>query len=199
MTRRFVIDTNIIISSVLSPKSKPNTAFKKAQQLGIIIVSSATWQELESVLSRPKFGRYISLEERQQFLLDFSETVEFILNMEFRTDICRDTKDNKYLELAVNGQAESIITGDQDLLILHPFLSINIVTVNDFWLFSTLCDNFCLCKVKCLLGKTFRTILKEETISIDLVYTQKPEEPIFYSTSKLIRALRFVLCNGRGL
>lgn len=132
MTRRFVIDTNIIISSVLSPKSKPNTAFKKAQQLGIIIVSSATWQELESVLSRPKFGRYISLEERQQFLLDFSETVEFILNMEFRTDICRDTKDNKYLELAVNGQAESIITGDQDLLILHPFLSINIVTVNDF-------------------------------------------------------------------
>ncbi|MFM7875349.1 MAG: putative toxin-antitoxin system toxin component, PIN family, partial [Microcystis panniformis] len=67
-----------------------------------------------------------------QFLLDFSETVEFILNMEFRTDICRDTKDNKYLELAVNGQAESIITGDQDLLILHPFLSINIVTVNDF-------------------------------------------------------------------
>ena len=42
MTRRFVIDTNIIISSVLSPKSKPNTAFKKAQQLGIIIVSSAT-------------------------------------------------------------------------------------------------------------------------------------------------------------
>jgi|NOAtaT_7_FD_contig_91_1073494_length_1040_multi_6_in_0_out_0_2 hypothetical protein len=44
-------------------------------------------------------------------------------------------------------------------------------------LFSTLCDNFCLCKVKCLLGKTFRTILKEETISIDLVSTQKPEEP----------------------
>ncbi|AKV68221.1 Mobile element protein [Microcystis panniformis FACHB-1757] len=40
-----------------------------------------------------------------------------------------------------------------------------------------MCDNFCLCKVKCLLGKTFRTILKEETISIDLVSTQKPEEP----------------------
>ncbi|WP_072928077.1 hypothetical protein [Microcystis aeruginosa] len=49
----------------------------------------------------------------------------------------------------------------------------------EIWLFSTLCDNFCLCKVKCLLGKTFRTILKEETISIDLVYTQKPEEPKF--------------------
>lgn len=54
--------------------------------------------------------------------------------MSFLTDICRDPKDNKYLELAVNGQAESIITGDQDLLILHPFQSINIVTVNDFLL-----------------------------------------------------------------
>ncbi|MGK7944795.1 MAG: putative toxin-antitoxin system toxin component, PIN family, partial [Microcystaceae cyanobacterium] len=41
-------------------------------------------------------------------------------------------KDNKYLELAVNGQAELIITGDQDLLVLHPFQSIDIITVNDF-------------------------------------------------------------------
>ena len=49
--------------------------------------------------------------------------------------------------------------------------------VGEDGLFSNLCDNFCLCKVKCLLVRTFRTILKEETISIDLVSTQKPEEP----------------------
>jgi hypothetical protein len=83
MNRRFVLDSNIIISSVLSPNSKPNTAFKKAQQLGIIVVSPATWQELETVLFRPKFDRYITLEERQQFLLDLSQTVEFILKMDF--------------------------------------------------------------------------------------------------------------------
>ncbi len=67
-------------------------------------------------------------------MLDLSQTVEFILEMSFVTDICRDSKDNKYLELAVSGKAESIITGDKDLLILHPFQSINIVTVNDFLL-----------------------------------------------------------------
>ena len=116
------------------PNSRPNAAFKKAQQIGIIIVSSATWQELETVLFRPKFDRYIAIEEREQFLLDLSETIEFILETSFATDICRDPKDNKYLELAVNGQAGSIITGDQDLLILRPFQSINIVTVNDFLL-----------------------------------------------------------------
>ena len=134
MNRRFVLDTNIIISSVLWPNSKPNLAFKKAQQLGIIIVSSSTWQELETVLFRPKFNRYITLEERESFLLDLSQTVEFILEISFVTDICRDPKDNKYLELAVNGQAECIVTGDQDLLILQHFQSINIVSVNDFLL-----------------------------------------------------------------
>jgi putative PIN family toxin of toxin-antitoxin system len=134
MNRRFVLDTNILISAVLWPNSKPTIAFKKAQQLGIIIVSSATWQELETVLFRPKFDRYITFEERQQFLLDLSQTVDLILETSFVTDICRDSKDNKYLELAVNGKAECIITGDQDLLILHPFQSISIVTVNDFLL-----------------------------------------------------------------
>ena len=45
---------------------------------------------------------------------------------------CRDPKDNKYLELAVAGQAECIITGDQDLLVLHPFKGIDILTVQEF-------------------------------------------------------------------
>ncbi|MGK7880394.1 MAG: putative toxin-antitoxin system toxin component, PIN family [Crocosphaera sp.] len=88
-----------------SPNSKPNTALKKAQKLGIIIVSPATWQELETFLFRSKFDQYVTLEERKQFLLDLSQTVELILEMSFWTDICRDSKDNKYLELAVNGQA----------------------------------------------------------------------------------------------
>ena len=45
---------------------------------------------------------------------------------------CRDRKNDKFLELAVNGNAELIVSGDQDLLILHPFSEISIVTVKDF-------------------------------------------------------------------
>ena len=134
MNRRFVLDTNVIISAVLRPQSKPNFAFRKAQQLGIILVSPPTWLELETVLSRPKFNRYITPEERQAFLLDFSQTVELILETNFTTNECRDPKDNKYLELAVNGKAECIITGDQDLLILHSFQSVDIITVAEFML-----------------------------------------------------------------
>ncbi len=41
---------------------------------------------------------------------------------------CRDPKDNKFLELAINGNATCIITGDKDLLVLHPFRGISILT-----------------------------------------------------------------------
>jgi len=45
---------------------------------------------------------------------------------------CRDAKDNKFLELAISGKASAIITGDKDLLVLHPFRGIPIITVSQF-------------------------------------------------------------------
>ncbi len=45
---------------------------------------------------------------------------------------CRDPKDNKFLELAIDGNADYIITGDSDLLILHPYRGISIVTTSEF-------------------------------------------------------------------
>ncbi len=130
--RRFILDINVIISAVLRPSSKPDLAFRKAQDLGNVLMSPVTWLELENVLARPKFERYITLEERQEFLLNFSETVELIVDVTEVIDECRDPKDNKYLELAVSGQAECIVTGDKDLLVLHPFREIEILTVQEF-------------------------------------------------------------------
>jgi len=48
------------------------------------------------------------------------------------TKVCRDPKDNKYLELAVAANASCIVTGDQDLLVLNPFRNIPILTSADF-------------------------------------------------------------------
>ncbi len=115
-----------------SPNSQPNLAIKQAQNIGVIIQSPATWLELEKVLARPKFDRYVTQAERQAFLLDFSQTIDLILENSFTTDQCRDSKDNKYLELAVNGKAEYLITGDQDLLVLNPFESIHILRIEEF-------------------------------------------------------------------
>ncbi len=98
--RRFVCDVNVIISAVLLPGSKPNYVLKKAQDLGELLISESIWLELEQVLTRPKFNRYTTPEERNNFLVDFSKTVQFIKVSE-EINECRDPKDNKYLELAV--------------------------------------------------------------------------------------------------
>lgn len=129
--RRFVFDTNVFVSAFLFSQSKPRQALDKAQDVGIILLSAAVFAELQEVLSRPKFNRYITLERRRELIDNLVETIEFI-NVTEQINECRDTKDNKYLELAVSGKAQCIITGDEDLLILHPFKQIDILSVQKF-------------------------------------------------------------------
>lgn len=64
--RKFVFDVNVIVSAFLFEKSKPDQALNKAQNLGIVLVSSAIVIELTKVLYRPKFNRYLSLKRRQE-------------------------------------------------------------------------------------------------------------------------------------
>ncbi|HEY9694974.1 MAG TPA: putative toxin-antitoxin system toxin component, PIN family [Oculatellaceae cyanobacterium] len=128
---RFVIDTNVLVSALLFSQSKPRQALDKAQDLGVLLLSSSVFLELEAVLSRPKFNRYIHIARREEFLRSLAQTAQFIEPNELIND-CRDEKDNKFLELAVSGNAEYIITRDDDLLVLNPFRGINILTVQQF-------------------------------------------------------------------
>lgn len=131
MTNRFVIDTNVLISALLFKSSVPFRGLELATKQGIILYSEATFNELERVLNRSKFDKYLSQEERQVFLLKFVSGCQLVSIKETIT-ICRDEKDNKFLELAVSGNANIIITGDLDLLVLHPFQSIEILTPDKF-------------------------------------------------------------------
>ncbi|MGC1247776.1 MAG: putative toxin-antitoxin system toxin component, PIN family [Spirulinaceae cyanobacterium] len=127
MTNKFVIDTNVLISALLFKSSIPFQAIKLAEKRGIILYSEATLNELEQVLNRKKFNKYISLEERQVFLLKFVSSCQLI-SITKNISICRDEKDNKFLELAISGNADVIVTGDLDLLELNPFQEVEIIT-----------------------------------------------------------------------
>lgn len=129
--RRFVLDTNVIISAVFFPKGLPRQAMDWAGQNGKILASESTFAELSEVLLRPRFERFASLATREAVLLDFARSAEFV---EIRESIvaCRDPKDNQYLTLAVNGGASYIVTGDEDLLVLNPFRQIPILTARSF-------------------------------------------------------------------
>ena len=111
--------------------SQPRLALEIAKNQGIIILSETVIDELSNVLSRPKFDRYLSRSIRQNLLETLVEASLLVQPSESINE-CRDPQDNKYLELAISGHAESIITGDEDLLILNSFRNIRIITVLEF-------------------------------------------------------------------
>lgn len=128
---RFVFDTNTIISALLIPVSKPRQAFDRAQDRGKILISMPALWELNEIIVRKKFDKYVSEEKRKGFLAALVKQAEFSEITETVTD-CRDAKDNKFLELAVCGGADCIISGDADLLVLHPFRGIRILRPQQF-------------------------------------------------------------------
>jgi putative PIN family toxin of toxin-antitoxin system len=128
---RTVFDTNVVVSAVLLAGSVPRRAFDAALRLGQVLVSAATVAELEDVLRRPKFDRYIREDERLEFLDAFVREAKVVEVTDVVTD-GRDPKDNKFLELAVSGRATHVVSGDADLLVLHPFRGISIVTPQVF-------------------------------------------------------------------
>lgn len=124
---RVVVDTNVLISRLLAPDSLPGCTVSHAVRHGRLLASSETLEELAQVLGREKFDRYLSVSERQQFMRLLGRIVEMPPITHQFTE-CRDPSDNKFLDLAVSGNAIAIVTGDQDLLELHPFHNIPIIT-----------------------------------------------------------------------
>jgi uncharacterized protein len=128
---RFVFDTNAIISGLLLPESKPRQAFDRAQDQGSILISIPILAELNDVLSRKKFDRYLPEEKRKRFLAVLARDAQLVEITE-RIAECRDPKDNRFLELAVCGNADCLISGDNDLLELNPFRGIAILKPDEF-------------------------------------------------------------------
>ena len=119
-SKLFIFDTNILISAVLFKHSNPRKAFDAATSSGRIAASGATLEEFKEVLLRPKFDKYVSIESRLSIMKQFEELIT-LSEISVSVQDCRDPKDNKFLELAVSTNASFLVTGDKDLLVLHPF------------------------------------------------------------------------------
>lgn len=120
MTGRSVLDTDVVASALLLANSTSRQAFDKALDTGTILLSLLVLTELNEVFSRRKFDKYLLEAERMQFLAALVREAEMIEVVE-QISFSRDPKDDKFLELAVSGRASHIISGDDDLLVLHPF------------------------------------------------------------------------------
>lgn len=130
-TNRLVVDTNVFVSAIVLPLSVPRRAVDQALDQGVLLFSETTMSELAEVLFRQKLDRYVSREERQRFLRQLTSGAEFVPIVHSLRE-CRDPKDDKFLEVALNGRADVIITGDVDLLGMHPWREISILRPADF-------------------------------------------------------------------
>ena len=128
MTReRGVIDTNALLSSLFFTSSTPAQAVDKAVTHAQLVTTAETLRELIEKLLSPKFDPYVRRERRDALLQRVASLVEIVEVLQ-QVRASRDPKDDKFLEAAVNGRADVIVTGDKDLLDLDPFRGIAIVT-----------------------------------------------------------------------
>lgn len=124
---RIALDTNLYVSALLNVESVPAQVFLHVIHHHQLLLSEALLDELYNVLQRAKFRPYFSTEEAAVFLQRVQESGAVIQPTATIT-ACRDAKDNHLLELAVSGNADYLITGDDDLLVLNPFQGVKILT-----------------------------------------------------------------------
>ena len=124
---RIVFDTNVLISGALSTTSTPARALEAAIAKGDLLASTSTLLELTEKLLSAKFDAYVSREQREALLMCLAPLIDIVTILQ-TFHASRDPDDDKFLDVAVNGRADVIVTGDGDLLALHPFRGIAILT-----------------------------------------------------------------------
>jgi len=130
MRVKCVVDTNVLISAALT-KGAPFRILEHLIKNNALIFSKETISELSSRITQSKFDKYVSAEDREAYVNNLILSADLVI-IDNLIQGCRDRDDEKFLETAVKGDAQFIITGDQDLLAMHRFEGIDIVTVQEF-------------------------------------------------------------------
>ncbi|MFO0851006.1 MAG: putative toxin-antitoxin system toxin component, PIN family [Gemmataceae bacterium] len=128
---RAVIDTGVLVSAALHPGSNPWRSFEAVRTAGVLLQSDDTIAELEEVLDRDKFDAAAPIEVRREFVAQVARVGQRVAVI-VPVVACSDADDDKFLELAVNGRADYIVSSDKHLLALHPFRGIPILSPADF-------------------------------------------------------------------
>jgi uncharacterized protein len=128
---RVVLDTNVLISAILSPLGKPSLCLNWVLDNATLIASRELLEELETRLARRKFTKYLDESKRRAFVTDLT-LVAVQVELPGLVRVCRDPDDDKLLEIAAIGRADCLVTGDDDLLQLGSFQGIPIITPAGF-------------------------------------------------------------------
>jgi putative PIN family toxin of toxin-antitoxin system len=130
--RRVVFDTSTLVSAALRVGSLPHSALAHALLTGEVCASASTLDELDEVLERPKFDRYQPVDVRKEFAAILRRYASvFAVSKTDESKVqppCRDPKDNQFLTLIQECDADALVSSDTDLLVLHPWNGVPILT-----------------------------------------------------------------------
>jgi len=120
---RVVLDTNVVLSALVFGGGQAGQ-LRRAWQAGAFVplASAVTVQELVRVLAYPKFA--LARAAQDELLADFLPYAQTVRMPQPPPPVpeCRDPLDVPFLQLAVAGQAQRLVSGDKDLLVLaHAF------------------------------------------------------------------------------
>jgi putative PIN family toxin of toxin-antitoxin system len=122
-----VFDASSLVGALLKEGSVPERALMLARDADVICLSAEVEREIRAVFARPKFRKYLT-DGRIALVLGLLTTAALTVEPTETVTDCRDTEDNKYLELAFASGATTIIASDDDLLCLDPWRGIRIIT-----------------------------------------------------------------------
>ena len=136
MSRRVVLDTSTLVSAALRVGSVPYQTLLEALGAWDVCASAETLAELEHVLGRKKFDRYLDRASRQEFVALIQRNVHLfaVQKADFMAvdPPCRDSRDTIFLALILAAEADVLVSSDEDLLALHPWRGIPVVTPGEF-------------------------------------------------------------------
>jgi uncharacterized protein len=128
---RVIIDTSTLVGAMLRTRSTPSLVFIWVLDNCILYASNATLTELAQVVQRDGFDKYLPLSERTRFFQHYATRATVVTPLEAVTD-CRNHKDNKFLELALQVGAHVLVSSDDDLVCLHPWRGVAVLSPSVF-------------------------------------------------------------------
>ncbi|MBS1619681.1 MAG: putative toxin-antitoxin system toxin component, PIN family, partial [Bacteroidetes bacterium] len=127
---RVIIDTNLWINLLLSRDYSKFANILDNQDITLVF-SRELLDELIDVCHRPKFKKYFGQEDIEELVAIIGRIADFV-EITSEVNICRDANDNFLLALAIDGQADYLITGDSDLLVLKQIEKTTILSMTDY-------------------------------------------------------------------
>ncbi len=122
-----VIDTNVLISAGLLPRSRTADALAVAVEHFVIAQNEATWSELETRIARPKFDRYFGDDGRLRHLIQIARSIKMVPPASSDA-VSRDPDDDKFIQLALDAGATMLISGDLDLTMVRCYKGIEVLS-----------------------------------------------------------------------